>query len=270
MNSLFEMLALQSWKPVVTALLLPPVPFLILLLLGAMLLWRQRGLGWLCIILGVVGLWLAQCEGTGQTLNRLLLRVPPALSDEAISALRKDTQSRQNVNIAVLGAHTETYAPEYGVSNLSPLSIERLRYGIWLSKRTGVPLGFSGGTPRGHDEDGTPEATIAARSAEQEFGRKLQWAEIYSKDTHESAARSIALLRQAGVRKVIVVTHGWHMARAQRAFEAAAKGDIEVIAAPMGLSKGSHVGAMRWIPSLDGAQSVRQALQECLGALSGT
>lgn len=270
MNSLLEMFAQQSWVPVMTAFILPPVPFLIFLLMAATLLWRKRGLGWLCLLFGVAGLWFAQCEGTGQILAKVLLKVPPALSDEAISALRKDVQAKQNVSIAVLGAGAEAFAPEYGVANLSPSSIERLRYGIWLSKRTGVPLGFSGGIARGQDEDAMPEASVAARIAGQEFGRKLQWTEIYARDTHENAERCIALLRQAGVKKVIIVTHGWHMPRAQRDFTAAARADIEVIAAPMGLSKGSQVGAMRWIPSMSGAHSVRVALLEWLGALSGT
>lgn len=269
MNSLIEMFAIQSWGPVITALLLPPVPFLVLLLLGAMLLWRGRGLGWLCVILSLAGLWLTQCEGTGQVLARTL-KVPSALSDAAISALLKDVQSKQGVSIAVLGAGTQPYAPEYGMANLSPSSIERLRYGMWLARRTGAPIGFSGGIAWGRSNDETPEATVAARIAEQEFGRKLQWIDVFAKDTGESASRVVALLRKAGIKKVIVVTHGWHMARARQAFEAAAKGDIEVIAAPVGLRPNSQVGALRWLPSLGGAEAVRLALREWLGALSGT
>lgn len=270
MNSLIELLSLESSLPIVTALLLPPVPFLLLMLLGAFMLWRQYGLGWLLVIVGCVGLWLSQCEGTGRVLSTLLQKQPPALSEEAISALGNEQRSTQQLGIAVLGTGTEPYAPEYGMSNLAPSSVERLRYGIWLSKRTGIPIGFTGSFMRGHRADGTPEANIAARIAEKEFGRKLQWTEIRAQGTRENAFRSVALLREAGVRKIIVVTHGWHMTRAVRYLEEAARGDIKIIAAPMGLSHGSQTGLRRWLPSDNGAQQVRSVLQEGLGVFSGT
>jgi hypothetical protein len=52
-NGLFVMLGIETWKPLLTALLLPPVPFLLLLLLGARLLLPSRGLGWLVILFSV-------------------------------------------------------------------------------------------------------------------------------------------------------------------------------------------------------------------------
>ena len=54
MNGLFELLGIQAWKPVLTALILPPVPFLVLLLVGARLILPRRGLGWFLIVLSVV------------------------------------------------------------------------------------------------------------------------------------------------------------------------------------------------------------------------
>lgn len=270
MNALIELFSLESSLPIVAALLLPPVPFLLLMLLGAFMLWRQYGLGWLFVVLACLGLWFAQCEVTGRVLSTLLLKQPAALSDEAMGALADEHRSTQRLGIAVLGAGTEPYAPEYGMSNLTPNSVERLRYGVWLSKRTGIPVGFSGSFMRDHRADGTPEASIAARIAEKEFGRKLQWTEIHARDTHENAIRSVALLREAGVRKIIVVTHGWHMTRALREFEEAARADIKIVAAPLGLSHGSQTGLRRWLPSAAGAQQVRSVLQERLGFLSGT
>lgn len=269
MNALLEALSLQSLKPFITALLLPPVPFLLLLPLAAWLLWRKQGAGWLLAACSVAGLWLGQSEAAGQGLARLLLRAPPALEVDALAQLAKDPQARRNLGIAVLGAGTEPYAPEYGVANLSPQSLERLRYGLWLGKRLGVPVGFSGGLAYGSSDDDTPEALVAQRIATQEFGRSLQWVEPYAKDTHENALRSLLLLREAGVRRVIVVTHGWHMPRALKAFQALAGGEIEIIAAPMGMGVTARANSQRWLPTAQGGQTVRLVLKEWMGASSG-
>ena len=58
MNEHFLTLGIESWKPVLTALLLPPVPFLLLILVGARLMFRRRLLAWSIILLSVVVLWL--------------------------------------------------------------------------------------------------------------------------------------------------------------------------------------------------------------------
>ena len=63
-NSLFVLMGIESWKPVLTALLLPPVPFLLLTLVGARLILPRRGWGWTLIVLSVAGLWLSNCIGT--------------------------------------------------------------------------------------------------------------------------------------------------------------------------------------------------------------
>ena len=58
MNDLFVLFAAESWKPVLTALLLPPVPFLLLMLIGARLIVARRGLGWMLVLLGAALVWL--------------------------------------------------------------------------------------------------------------------------------------------------------------------------------------------------------------------
>nr|WP_316639362.1 YdcF family protein [uncultured Roseateles sp.] len=269
MNALLEALSLQSLKPFIAALLLPPVPFLILLPLAALLLWRKHAAGWLLALFSAAGLFFGQSEAAGQGLSRLLLRSQPALDVDALTALARDPQTRKSTSIAVLGAGIEPFAPEYGVANLSPYSLERLRYGLWLGKRLGVPVGFSGGLSQGASEDDTPEALVAQRIASQEFGRSLQWVDPYAKDTHENALRSLLLLREAGVRKVIVVTHGWHMPRALKAFQALAGSDIEIVAAPMGMGISAKASGQRWLPSAQGGQTVRLVLKEWMGSLSG-
>ena len=61
-----------------------------------------------------------------------------------------------------------------------------------------------------------------AEVARDEFGLTLRWVEPASRDTHENAVDTLALLQPAGVREVVLVTHGAHMPRALREFRAAA------------------------------------------------
>jgi len=266
LNSLFLFLGIESWKPVLTALLLPPVPLLVLLLIGARLILPRRGLGWFVIVLSVALLWFSNCAGTAQVLSQFVLHPPAALSSDRIKELK--AQSKESTAILVLGGGLEPFAPEYGVSNLNSYSLERLRYGLWLSRETGLPVGFSGGIGWGQ-VDGTPEARVASQVAAAEFGRPLKWIEENSRDTRENAARSVPLLRKTGIKHIVLVTHGWHMPRSMAAFEAAAGGDMRIEAAPMGLAQRTALPALEWIPTGEGTQRVRAVLRELLGRLAG-
>lgn len=263
------MFGIETWKPVLTALLLPPVPFLLLMLLGARLLLPRRGLGWLVILLSVAMLWLSSTTGTAQFLSQFVLHPPGALTSVRIKELKAD--ARQPAAIVVLGGGIQPYAPEYGVSNLSRVSLERLRYGIWLGRETGIPVAFSGGLGWAAPEDVKTEAQVASQIAAQEFGRPLKWLEDRSRDTRENAAFTIALLKPLGIKRLVLVTHGWHMPRALRAFEEAAGKDsgIEIEAAPMGLARNVESPALTWIPSTHGMTEVRNIVRELYGRIAG-
>lgn len=268
MNDVLVTLGLESWKPWLTVLLLPPVPLLLGVLVGARLILPRRGLGWLLVIVSVVLLWLTACTGAANVLARLMLEPPVALGFERVRALRTDVNNKQPVAIVILGGGVEKFAPEYGVSNLSPRTLERLRYGIWLSKQTGAPMAFSGGIGWAQD-DALPEARVAARVASEEFGRPIRWLELSSRDTRENASHTIALLREAGIRHIVLVTHGWHMPRARRAFVEAAGEDLRIESAPMGLARPGERAALDWFPSSEGFHAVRSVLREAAGRLAG-
>ena len=265
MNSLFTMFGIEAWKPVLTALLLPPVPLLVLMLIGARLILPRRGLGWLVIIASVVLMWLSACSGTARLLSQAALHPPPPLTLDRTRELRA---TKTPTAIIVLGGGLEPFAPEYGVSSLSQVSLERLRYGVWLSRETGLPLGFSGGVGWAQP-DSKPEAQIAAQIAATEFGRPLKWVEDNSRDTRENALRTFALLRPQGIRHIVLVTSGSHMPRALRDFEAAAAGSVRIEAAPMGLARGTETAALTWMPTSKGITDVREILREVLGRLAG-
>ena len=269
MNTLFSALGVAAWKPVLGALLLPPAPLLLLILVGGwLLLQRRRVTGWLLVLAGTTAVWLSACSGVADLLTSALLHPPPALGSAQINRLRSEVAARKRLTIVVLGGGRDTLAPEYGTANLTPHALERLRYGVWLARETGATLGFSGGVGWG-DAPGPPEAEVAARIAASQLGLPLTWTEDQSRDTRENAVRSVALLERAGIERVVLVTHGWHMQRARRLFEAAAAGKIEFVAAPMGLAPLAIGSALDWLPSAEGFERVRAVAHECLGRLAG-
>ena len=265
MNDFFLTLGIESWKSVFSALLLSPLPFLILILAGARMMFRRRLLAWLLILLGVVPIYLACTNAVSGLLQRGLTRPPPALAEAEIGALKKAPRTA----IVVLGGGRRELAPEYGVSSLHQRSVERLRYGIWLSRETNLPLAFSGGVGHGARE-GPTEAEIAARIAEREFGRPLRWTESDSRDTRENALRTVALLRKDGIEQIVLVTHDYHMRRALRNFEraAAAGTPMTIVAAPMGLTSSTRIETRDWLPISSNLQTTTIALHEWLGYLA--
>lgn len=273
LNSLFADLGLASWKPIISALLLPPVPFLFLILIGARLLLPRRGLGWLVILVGVAGVWLGGCTGAAQLIDQFLLKPPHELSRERIGELKAKRSATTPAAIVVLGGGLEPFAPEYGVANLGANSVERLRYGLWLGKETGLPVAISGGLGwGGAAAGGASEAEVAARIAAQEFGRPLRWTEADSRDTRENAARSVGLLHRAGIQHIVLVTSAWHMPRALRAFKEAAQAKapgMAIEAAPTGLATRVDKRELDWVPTTLGLTRVRNSVHEVIGIAAG-
>jgi len=251
-----------------TALLLPPVPFLVLVLIGARLLLPRRGLGWLVIVVGVALLWVSACTGAVRALSPLLLQVPAALSFDRVRELRAEAVAKKPLAIVILGGGSEAFAPEYGVSSLQARSLERLRYGLWLAAQTGAPIAFSGGTGRGQ-EGSASEARVAAKIAAEEFGRPIRWIEGESRDTRENASNTMALLKPAGINHIVLVTNGYHMPRALRDFVEAAGPGVQIEPAPMGLAKNLETPPLDWLPSSSGFRDMRLMLREIAGNAAG-
>src|SRR5688572_16093344 len=119
MNEILLSLGIESWKPWIGTLLLPPVPFLVLVLVGARLMFRRRALGWLLVLLGVGGIWFASTEVAARVLRDGLLPPTRALSSSEIAELKRAPKTA----IVVLGGGRRALAPEYGVSSLRPRSV---------------------------------------------------------------------------------------------------------------------------------------------------
>lgn len=273
MNDLIATLGLESLKPLVSALLLPPLPLLLLVPVGARLMFRRRGLGWGLVLLACTGLWLTSTASVGQGVLLGLHASPPALPSATVEALAQEAREARAARrapataIVVVGGGRRELSPEYGVANLTPTSIERLRYGLWLARATGLPVAYTGGVGHGN-EPGASEADIAIRIAEQEFRLPLRWAEGRSRDTTENGRFTVPRLAEDGIRRVVLVTHDYHQRRAIRAFERGAQNaavPLEIIPAPVGLPPSDRWAAGDFLPSAEGFLFSRRVLHEWLG-----
>jgi uncharacterized SAM-binding protein YcdF (DUF218 family) len=273
LDGVLASLGWEGVKPLLTALVLPPVLLLLLLAFGVRQVIRQRRFAaWASIGVASLGLWLSSCIAVADALERMLLPDAVALGDKRISELRQLPANRK-LAIAVLGGGREPNAPEYGEAHLSARSMQRLHYAHWLSRRLGgAPILFSGGVGR-EQADGPAEAEVAARIADRDYGRRLRWLEKLSRDTRENAAASIPMLVSDGITDIVVVTHGWHMARAERAFADVARRQPNaprIVPAPMGLARRTETELLRWLPTADGMAQVRTVLREALGLFMGS
>jgi len=268
-NEIFSALGLLDWKPVIGALLLPPVPLLVILLLACRSRARRPVAGGVVMLLTLAALWFSLCEVTGAWLERRLSASEPITPAQATD-WRRALAGRKPV-VLVLGGGAFPLAPEYGESHLTARSMERLHYGLWLARQLQAPVMVSGGAGLAGGP-GPAEADVAARIASRDFGRPLRWQETASRDTRENARQSLQLLRNEGITEVFLVTHSWHMRRALRAFanEAALTGfGARIVPAPMGQAAQDARPVLRWLPSPEGYRRVYQALREMIGLLAG-
>jgi uncharacterized SAM-binding protein YcdF (DUF218 family) len=271
-NDLLVSLGLESWKSLIAVLILPPVPFLVMILLGARLMFGRRLIAWLLVLTGCAGLWISATPALGKLMRTTVHPTPSALDPAELPALRKQAEAEPGrTAIVVLGGGRRELSPEYGVSNVSLLTLERLRYGIWLGRELRTPVAYSGGLGHG-GRPGATEAEIAARVAEREFGRPLKWLEDRSRDTTENGMLTVPLLQAEGITRIVLVTHDFHMPRALRAFQRAAAREgrpLEILPAPVGLRPLHEWEWQDWLPTRAGHWDAQLMLHEWLGYLLG-
>lgn len=245
-------------KPILTALALPPAAPMLLSLLGlAMLVGRRRRLGLSLAFAGLAALWLASCHAVGIWLAQVLLPLPPALSAAQLQPVQA---------IVVLGGGVLPHAPEYGAAQPAGPTLARLRYGAWLARASGKPVGFAGGVGwAAASTDVSTEGEVARRVMAQDWGVTLRWVDERSRDTTENAREMRLLMRADGVERIALVTHAWHMPRSVRAFEEA--GFQVVLPAPTGFPVPTVRPLLEWLPSAEGLTLSRQVLREWLGLM---
>lgn len=237
-------------------LLLPPGGLLLLLLLAFWWRTRRPRRALACAVLGLGGLWLMSLPAVVE-LGARLLEHEPALERAAWPTLAQRAEA-----IVVLGGGRERGDPGWGGDQPSLLALERARLAARLHWVSGLPILASGGLHRGEPPS---EAELLAAVLSEDFSVALRWQEGRSRTTWENATLSAPLLRDAGVRRIVLVTQAWHMPRARWCFE---RQGFEVIPAPMGflgVANGRPLGG--WLPEAVAIWQSSLLLNEAAGRL---
>lgn len=267
MNDLFSAWGISGWKHWLGMLVLSPLPWFALAFGGAWRMRRQRRGGAVVLAASLVVLWAISTQWVGWMLIDHLTRPPPPLHEAQIARLAGAPRTA----ILVLGAGRE-FSPEYGDAEPKPFTLERLRYALWLARRTGLPVGYSGGVAPGA-LPGPTEGEVARTVAARDFRVGLRWIEDRSRDTAENARHSVALLHAAGIDRIVLVTHGFHLQRARAAFEreAARQGvKLALVGAGVGLRPDAEPPDLGdFVPGSRGLQLTMLALHEWVGWLAG-
>ena len=235
-------------RKAVAVMVLPPNSLYILIGLGLVLITFRPRLGRLMAIIGLLAIIALSLPIVASTLIRF------TSDDSALDSRRV----REAGSIVILGGGVRPDAPEYGGDTLGRLTLERVRYGALVARKTGLPVLVTGGSV---GSDTTPEAVLMKRSLEEEFGVSVRWAEPRSRNTHENAVFSAAILEQAGVSRIILVAHSFDMRRAQAEFLDAG---LDVIPAATGIPGNKPSQLMDWIPTVPALQTSYWVLYEML------
>ena len=227
---------------------------ILMMLLGSLLIGRFFLIGKILVISGFVLLIAASLPIVSNNLLTLLEQTPP------LSAA-KLTEQRVEA-IVILGGGRYADAPEFdGRDTVSRHTLERLRYGARLQRLSQLPVLVTGGNPYGRP---VSEAELMRRVLENEFKVPVKWVESASTNTWENARYSQIHLKRAGINRIALVTHAWHMPRSVSAFE---EQGFDVIPAPTAYSTRARPLLLQFIPDAGALEDSRKALHELLGRL---
>jgi uncharacterized SAM-binding protein YcdF (DUF218 family) len=225
-------------------LILPPAGSLILILLGAILIWRQRRFGWAVFVVGFASLWLLCTPFAADGLAALAERDPALNPDRPVNAQA----------VVVLGGGGErNHAPEYNGAMAEPIMLERLTLAAFLAHHYSLPLAVSGAAT----EVPAMSATLARN-----LGVRPRWIEGSSRDTYENAQLSARMLLPAGIKRIVLVTSSAHEWRATHEFMAAG---FDVVPAPAGVLDARETGVFRFIPNPAALVRSHAAVYELIG-----
>jgi len=208
---------MQLVSSVIKYLVLPPLGFLLLIAVGWLISRRWRRPGQVMMGLGLILLYLVSTPLVASALLR---------SHQVYPALPVGSHDRDVGAIVVLSGNLRRDAPEYGGDTVGSLTLQRLRYGAKLHRETGLPILVTGGTFKNAS---LSIAEVMRRTLRDEFKVPTAWIETASRNTYENAKYSSEILRAAGIERVYLVTHAWHMPRAKSIFEAEG---LNVVPAP--------------------------------------
>ena len=241
---------------ILTQLVFPLPVALVLGVLGLVLLGRGRQRAATTFLAAGLGLlWVASIPVVGSTLNNALeSQYPPVPPEQATPA---DV-------IVVLGGVVTPPAPPRNWVNLSE-GVDRLVHAARLYRAGKAPwvIASGGGGPQiGSDQK--PADVMGDLLVEWGVPREALLLEKQSHNTWENGFYTRQLMRERGLRSVLVVTSARHMPRAMAVFRSLG---VEAIPAPtdFGLGRVRVDRLLAWIPDAGVLRTVSACLKEHLG-----
>lgn len=225
-------------------LILPPACLLILGFAGLLLLGRYRRIGVALAAVALTALWLLATPVIAEGLERMAEHYP---------ALDLSRPVGGQAIVILGGGGYRHYAPEYRGPAPDYAMYDRLAYGAYVARRTGLPVLVTG--------NGL-EAVAMRVSLSRDFGVQAKWEDDAAEDTYDNAHDCAGILRAAGISRVVLVTSATHLWRAAQEFQAAG---LSVIPAPTDMSGPAEIGSMRFVPTANGLMRSYSAVYELIG-----
>jgi uncharacterized SAM-binding protein YcdF (DUF218 family) len=236
-------------KFLLRTLVLPPASPLVLAALGVWLLARRRTgdagrrAGLALALASLAALWALATPVVADALTRLAQRY---------AALGPGAPVRGQA-IVILSGGAERMAPEYGGWAVGLEALERVSYGAYVARRTGLPVLVSGSAR---------EALAMRATLARDFGITARWVNGESRDTFDDAQLSARLLKADGIARIVLVTSATHEWRAAKEFESAG---LAVEPAPVHVWAPQPRELRDYLPDAVALLQSREALYEILG-----
>ena len=205
----------MTFNYLLSALVLPPTSLILLTLLGLGLVRSRPRLAVGLMAASQIALLALATPALVGPLARSL--EPPPLAADGL---------RRAQAIVILAGGLSRGAIEWGGETVSDFSLQRVRYGAYLARSSGLPVYVTGGVPPRAKH---AEAQLMAEVLARDYGITPRWVDNTAETTRGNAQMAARDLKPLGIQRVVLVTTAIHMPRSQRAFEAAG---FTVIPAP--------------------------------------
>jgi len=266
-------------RNLIAEFLMPPGIWL-LFILFALILFKRLWLKNTIIVVSTLAIWLTSTNFFAIQVTHWansLFQWPEPLTVQK--------QSDEKAAIVILGGGRRKGAselPQYEFQDVSPQTMERVRFGARLATEMNLPILVSGGAPDRTQVNELSEAQVMAKVLEEELGIQVRWIEDQSNTTEENLKNSLEILEKDQIQRIYLVTHFWHMPRALQTLRQIQRKqattitqknnsgngfDIEIVPAPHGYYQKQNYTPLDFYPSSEGFQRTRWVLYELLGSL---
>lgn len=209
------MSSVSSYTYLLSAVVLPPTSLVLLTLLGLALLRARPRVAIFLIAFSQFALLALATPAVARLIAGPL--EPPPITAEDL---------KRGQAIVILAGGLNRNAIEWGGETVNDYTLQRVRYGADLARRSGLPVYVTGGVP---GEARHAESELMADVLRRDYGIVPRWVDRAAETTRGNAQMAARDLKPLGITRIVLVTTAFHMPRAKHAFEAAG---LTVIPAP--------------------------------------